>query len=108
MGRLGGNHPTRYGDRDACHVPDQADGLAAQRARHDLAGPLASDERASMLLPTFVVMGPLTVGVATTGTLMVPEHGGMLGCMLVAILLRRQEYSGVGHAHGSAEPTIAA
>jgi flagellar biosynthetic protein FliP len=48
---------------------------------------------ASMLIPTFVVMALLTAGVATSGTLMVPEHVGMLACMLVAMLMRRDEYS---------------
>jgi hypothetical protein len=53
---------------------------------------------ASMLIPTFVVMGVLWTGAAKSG-LMVPEHIGMLACMLVAMLLRRDEYSCAGHAH---------
>jgi len=63
---------------------------------------------ASMLLPTFVVMGVLSAGVAKIDALMVPEHAGMLVCMLVAMLLRREEYSGAVHAHGAAQPAIAA
>jgi len=63
---------------------------------------------ASMLLPTVVVMGVLSAGVAKIGALMVPEHAGMLVCMLVAMLLRREEYSEAVHAHGAAQPAIAA
>jgi len=48
---------------------------------------------ASMLLPTFAVMALLAAGVATDGAMAVPEHAGMLACMLVAMLLRRDEYS---------------
>jgi hypothetical protein len=55
---------------------------------------------ASMLIPTAAVIGLLSAGVATTGALMVPEHVAMLACMLVAMLLRRDEYSGASHAHG--------
>jgi hypothetical protein len=62
---------------------------------------------ASMLIPTFAVMGVLWAGVAKGG-LMVPEHAGMLSCMLVAMLLRRAEYSGAGHAAHRAQPAIAA
>jgi hypothetical protein len=38
---------------------------------------------------------------------MVLEHTAMLGSMLLAMLLRRDEYSGA-HAHGAARPAIAA
>ena len=62
---------------------------------------------ASMLIPAFVVMGLLTAGVASSGALMVPEHVGMLGGMLVAMLLRREEYTSHGHAHRGAEPAPA-
>jgi flagellar biosynthetic protein FliP len=60
----------------------------------------------SMLIPTFVVMGLLWGGVGGSGSLMVPEHAGMLFCMLVAMLLRRDEYSCETH-HGQAQPAIA-
>jgi hypothetical protein len=43
-------------------------------------------------------MGVLWAGVAKSG-LMVPEHVAMLACMLVAMLLRREEYSCASHAH---------
>jgi hypothetical protein len=63
---------------------------------------------ASMLVPTAAVLGLLWTGVATgMGTLMVLEHTAMLGSMLLAMLLRRDEYSGA-HAHGAARPAIAA
>jgi hypothetical protein len=52
---------------------------------------------ASMLIPTFAVMGVLWAGVADGG-LGVIEHVGMLACMLIAMLLRRDEYSAAHHA----------
>jgi hypothetical protein len=62
---------------------------------------------ASMLIPTFAVMGLLLAG-AAKGTLMVPEHAGMLSCMLAAMLLRRDEYSCAAHSYRRARPAIAA
>lgn|SRR5436190_11872339 len=62
---------------------------------------------ASMLIPTFAVMGMLWSGLASGG-LMVPEHAGMLTCMLVAMLLRRGEYSSATHHHGLSRPALAA
>jgi hypothetical protein len=47
---------------------------------------------ASMLIPTFVVMTLLWAGASTGGALVVPEHVAMLICMLVAMLLRPNEY----------------
>jgi hypothetical protein len=61
---------------------------------------------ASMLIPTFAVMAVLWAGIAKGG-LMVPEHAGMLSCMLVAMLLRRDEYSCATHQHGHAHPAVA-
>jgi hypothetical protein len=61
----------------------------------------------SMLIPTFAVMGVLWAGIARGG-LMVPEHAGMLTCMLLAMLLRRDEYSCATHRHGHARPAAAA
>jgi hypothetical protein len=63
---------------------------------------------ASMLVPTAVVMVVLSAGLATSGALMVPEHVGMLTCMLVAMLVRREEYSGAGHSRLLTERAIAA
>jgi hypothetical protein len=41
------------------------------------------------------------------GSAMVIEHVVMLAGMLIAMLLRRDEYSG-GHAHGAPQQAIAA
>lgn len=62
---------------------------------------------ASMLIPTFAVMGLLSAGVGTTDSLMVPEHAGMLFCMLAAMLVRRDEYSCAGNHH-TPRPALAA
>lgn len=63
---------------------------------------------ASMLLPTAGVLVLLWTGVATAmGTLMVLEHVAMLSFMLLAMLLRRDEYAGA-HAHSVAQPAVAA
>ena len=62
---------------------------------------------ASMLIPTFVVMALLWAGVASSsGAMMVPEHAAMLACMLLAMLLRRDEYS--AHDHSHVQPALAA
>jgi hypothetical protein len=54
---------------------------------------------ASMFVPTFAVIGLLWAGlVVNVGTLLVIEHLAMLPSMLVAMLIRGEEYS--GHAHG--------
>jgi hypothetical protein len=58
---------------------------------------------ASMFIPAFAAMGLLWIGVAKgIGVLMVIEHVAMLTSMLVAMLLRRDEYSGAGHSHAVA------
>jgi hypothetical protein len=55
---------------------------------------------ASMLLPTFGALALLAADVVTdTGSLMVLEHTVMFGAMLVAMLLRRDEYT--AHVHGA-------
>jgi hypothetical protein len=62
---------------------------------------------ASMLLPTFAVIGVLAAGlVDDVMVLMTVEHIVMLPSMLVAMLLRRDEYT--GHAHQHAEQAVAA
>ncbi len=56
---------------------------------------------ASMLIPTAAMLALLGAGVVTDeGTLLVLEHIVMLPSMLVAMLLRREEY--IGHHHGHA------
>jgi ABC-type glycerol-3-phosphate transport system permease component len=61
----------------------------------------ASNEMAaSMLIPTAGVIALLGAGMVTDlGTLLAIEHVVMLPSMLVAMLLRRDEYSGGHHAH---------
>jgi flagellar biosynthetic protein FliP len=62
----------------------------------------------SMVAPTLAAVAMLWTGVATgVGMLMVVEHAAMLSCMLLAMLLRWEEYSGAGHAHGSVAPVAA-
>jgi hypothetical protein len=63
---------------------------------------------ASMLIPTFGAIALVGTGGMTGGLAMIVEHVLMLAGMLVAMLLRRDEYSGAGHAHGAAQQPIAA
>ena len=63
---------------------------------------------ASMLVPTFAAIALVGAGVMTGGSAMIVEHVVMLAGMLVAMLLRRDEYSGAGHVHGAAPKAIAA
>ena len=58
---------------------------------------------ASMLLPTFAVIAAMWTGINDDfGTLMVAEHAVMLPAMLVAMLLRFDEYAGCHHHHAEA------
>jgi hypothetical protein len=70
----------------------------------------ASNEMAaSMLIPTAGVIALLGAGlVGDVGTLLMAEHVVMLPSMLVAMLLRREEYSHAAHGHRHAERAIAA
>ena len=61
---------------------------------------------ASMLIPTFAAMALVGAGVMKAGQVMVLEHVAMLAGMLIATLLRRNEYSGA-HVHGSAGQAVA-
>ena len=58
---------------------------------------------ASMFLPSFAAIGLLWAGlVEDSGTLLAIQHVAMLPAMLVAMLLRRDEYTGHGgHAHAA-------
>jgi hypothetical protein len=47
-------------------------------------------------------------GAMAQGPVMVIEHIGMLAGMLIAMLLRRDEYSGAAHTHGIAQVARAA
>jgi hypothetical protein len=57
----------------------------------------SAEMAASMFIPTFGVMALLWIALVTEyGTLMGIEHAAMLPSMLIAMLLRREEYS---HSH---------
>lgn len=59
-----------------------------------------ADMAAAMFVPTFVLVALLAGGlVEDVGTLLVVEHVVMLPAMLVAMLLRHDEYTGAEH-HG--------
>jgi hypothetical protein len=61
----------------------------------------SNEMAASMLIPTAGVIGLLWGGFVTEiGTLLAIQHVVMLPAMLVAMLLRRDEYSGGLQAHG--------
>lgn len=63
--------------------------------------PVCADMAAAMAIPTLAVLALLWSGlVADLGTLLVIEHVAMLPSMLVAMLLRRDEYTGSVHHHG--------
>jgi flagellar biosynthetic protein FliP len=57
---------------------------------------------ASMVLPTFAAIGLLWAGTLELGAAMTLEHLVMLPSMLVAMLLRRDEYTGSHTVHGAA------
>jgi hypothetical protein len=69
----------------------------------------SNEMAASMLIPTGGVIALLGAGlVDDVGTLLAIEHVVMLPSMLVAMLLRRDEYSHAAHGHLEAEHAIAA
>jgi hypothetical protein len=64
----------------------------------------SAEMAASMVIPTLGVLALLWTGVlADLGALLVIEHVVMLPSMLVAMLLRRDEYTGAAHRHGAPE-----
>ena len=64
------------------------------------AWPVCADMTAAMVLPTLSVLALLWSGlVGDLGTLLVIEHVAMLPSMLVAMLLRRDEYTGAAQRH---------
>jgi hypothetical protein len=69
----------------------------------------ASNEMAaSMLIPTAGVIALLGAGLVTeSGTLLAIEHVVMLPSMLVAMLLRREEYTHGGHHDRQPAPAAA-
>jgi hypothetical protein len=69
----------------------------------------SNEMAASMLLPTAGVIALLGVGlVEDLGVLLAIEHVVMLPAMLIAMLLRRDEYSGHAHHLAAAEHRVAA
>ena len=62
--------------------------------------PVCADMTAAMVIPTLSVLALLWSGLfGDLGTLLVIEHLAMLPSMLVAMLLRRDEYTGATHHH---------
>jgi hypothetical protein len=69
----------------------------------------SNEMAASMLVPTAGAIGLLGAGfVHDVGTLLVIEHVVMLPAMPIAMLLRRDEYSGHAHHRAAAEHEVAA
>jgi hypothetical protein len=70
--------------------------------------PASAEMSASMFVPAFGVIALLWGGlVEDIGALMLIEHVAMLPSMLVAMLLRREEYSGGVHGHGAVQRVAA-
>ena len=68
--------------------------------------PACADMTAAMVLPTLGVLALLWSGlVGDLGTLLLIEHVAMLPSMLVAMLLRRDEYTGAVHHHAQQQVT---
>jgi hypothetical protein len=66
-----------------------------------------ADMTAAMVLPTLAVLALLWADLlGDVGTLLLIEHAVMLPAMLVAMLLRRDEYT--GRAHAANVPEVAA
>jgi len=62
--------------------------------------PVCADMTAAMAIPALTVLALLWSGlVADLGSLLVIEHLAMLPSMLVAMVLRRDEYTGAVHHH---------
>jgi hypothetical protein len=62
----------------------------------------SAEMAASMYLPTFGAIALLAADATDYGTAMVLEHVVMLPAMLVAMLLRADEYTGAHHGHAVA------
>jgi hypothetical protein len=72
------------------------------------AWPACMDMIAAMVIPTLSVLALLWSGlVGDVGTLLVIEHVAMLPSMLLAMVLRRDEYTGAVHHHVEREPVTA-
>jgi hypothetical protein len=70
--------------------------------------PASAEMSASMFIPAFATIALLWGGlVEDIGALMLIEHVAMLPAMLVAMLLRREEYSGASHDHAELQRVTA-
>ena len=70
--------------------------------------PACADMTAAMAIPTLGVLALLWTRLAEdVGTLLVIEHVVMLPSMLLAMFLRRDEYTGAVHRHGAREQVTA-
>ena len=71
--------------------------------------PASAEMAAAMFVPSLGAIALLSVGlVDDLGALLVLEHVAMLISMLVAMVLRRDEYSSGVHAHGHSQQEVAA
>jgi hypothetical protein len=74
--------------------------MVAWMRRRGHGWPASNEMAASMFVPTFAVIALLGAGVVQeAGAAMTIQHVAMLPSMLVAMLVRRDEYSGAAHSH---------
>ncbi|HEU4657700.1 MAG TPA: hypothetical protein VFR97_09255 [Capillimicrobium sp.] len=76
--------------------------VAWMRRRHGHSWAACNEMAASMFLPTFAAIGLMWAGVLDVGAAMTIEHLAMLPSMLVAMLLRVDEYACAHGAHAHA------
>jgi hypothetical protein len=70
--------------------------------------PASAEMSASMFIPAFGTIALLWGGlVEDIGALMLIEHVAMLPSMLMAMLLRREEYSGGAHVYSQVKRVAA-
>lgn len=72
--------------------------VAWMRFRHRHGWKPCLEMAAAMIIPTIAAIGLLAVNVADYGTLMTFEHLAMFPAMLIAMLIRPNEYTGQ-HSH---------
>ena len=74
--------------------------MVAWMRRRGHGWPASNEMALSMFVPTLAAIALLAGGViADGGAAMTIQHVAMLPSMLIAMLLRRDEYSGAAHAH---------
>jgi hypothetical protein len=81
--------------------------VAWMRFRHRHGWRPCLEMAASMFIPTIAAIGLLAVGLASYGTLMTFEHLAMFPAMLIAMLIRPDEYTGEHH-HAAVRATTPA